>query len=299
MVRVARLAGPGPRLGLGLCLGLSLSLAAPVTAQTDTDIYIAPLRSDGGTLVVGDLANVTRREGYDNQPFFTADGRAILYTEINGGQADIHRLDFATGRSENLTNSPESEYSATPLPDGGFSVIRVEADSSQRLWRFTADGRNPSLILENVAPVGYHAWGDANTLALFVLGSPATLQVVGVRGGSARVVAEDIGRSLQKIPGRSEVSFVRRTGDAQFRVEAVDVTTGATRILVDAVPGGEFHAWTPDGTLLMTSGAKLYQWSPAAPEWRELADYTAQGLQLTRIAVSRGGDRIAIVADER
>jgi hypothetical protein len=280
---------------MALCLGANV----PAAAQTGTDIHVAGLRSEAGRVVVGELANVTARPGYDNQPFFTPDGRALLYTVIDGGQADIHRLDIASSRSANVTNTPESEYSATPLPDGGFSVIRVEADSSQRLWRFAADGTDPVLVLRDVEPVGYHAWGDANTLALFVLGSPATLQIADARTGAARIIAEGIGRSLQKVPGGTEVSFVRRTGEGRFRVEAVDVTTGATRVLVDAVAGGEFHAWTPDGTLLMASGAKLYQWSPAAPAWREVADYTAQGLNLTRIAVSPAGDRIALVADER
>lgn len=281
---------------LGTALWLTAS--ADAAAQAGTDIHLASLRSEGGRVIVGELTNVTKRQGYDNQPFFTPDGRALLYTVIDGGQADIYRLDLASSRSANVTNTPESEYSATPLPDGSFSVIRVEADSSQRLWRFAADGTNPTLVLRDVKPVGYHAWGDANTLALFVLGSPATLQVADARTGETRVIAEGIGRSLQKIPGGTEVSFVRRTGQGQFRVEAVDVTTGTTRALVDAVPGGEFHAWTPDGTLLMTSGARLYQWSPAAPSWREVADYTAQNLNLTRIAVSPAGDRIALVADE-
>ncbi len=70
-----------------------------------------------------------------------------------------------------IASNPESEYSATPLPDGsGLSVIRVEADSTQRLWRFDMDGANGSVVLEDVAPVGYHAWADQRTLVMFVLG---------------------------------------------------------------------------------------------------------------------------------
>jgi hypothetical protein len=281
------------------CLLAAVAAASPLAAQAGTDIYLAPLRSEAGRFTVGEPVNVTKRAGYDNQPFFTPDGRSLLYTSIDaGGRADIHRLDIAAGRSVNVTNTPESEYSATPLPDGGFSVIRVEADSAQRLWRFAADGTSPSLVLADVEPVGYHAWGDASTLALFVLGSPATLQIADARSGRARVIAEGIGRSLQKIPGGAEVTFVRRTGEDGFRVEAVDVRSGTTRVLVDAVPGGEFHAWTPDGALLMTSGMKLYEWRPTSPRWREVADFTAQGLRLSRIAVSPAGDRIALVADE-
>ena len=46
-------------------------------------------------------------------------------------------------RRRRVTNTPESEYSPTVTPDGAhISVIRVEADGTQRLWRFTLDGRD-------------------------------------------------------------------------------------------------------------------------------------------------------------
>src|SRR6267378_1894361 len=95
------------------------------------------------------------------------------------------------------------EYSPTPLPDGkGFSVIRVEADSTQRLWAFDRDGSRPRLVLDSIKPVGYHAWADAHALVLFVLGSPPTLQIAdaGSPGARGEVLAHDIGRSLQRIP---------------------------------------------------------------------------------------------------
>jgi len=37
------------------------------------------------------------------------------------------------------------------------SVVRTEADRSQRLWRFDAQGRNPQIVLTKVKPIGYHA----------------------------------------------------------------------------------------------------------------------------------------------
>src|SRR4029079_16613844 len=86
----------------------------------------------------------------------------------------------------------------------------VEADGAQRLWQFTLDGRAPSLVLRDVKPVGYHAWVDATTLVLFVLGPPATLQVADTASGKADIVALDIARSIQRIPSRVAVSFVAR-----------------------------------------------------------------------------------------
>jgi hypothetical protein len=119
-----------------------------------------------------------------------------------------------------------------------------------------------------VKPVGYHAWADDHTLALFVLGQPATLQIADTRTGTARVIARDIGRSIQRIPGStpvSSISFVQRerSGDtATFVIKELDPATGATTVLIPAVAGSTEAdcAWTPDGTLLMVKGGVLYSW---------------------------------------
>src|SRR4029079_4951244 len=129
-------------------------------------------------------------------------------------QMDIYRYDVATKALTNLTSTPESEYSPLLTPDGrSFSVIRVEADGTQRLWQFDLDGRNPRLVLENVKPVGYHVWIDATHLALFVLGAqgqPSTLQIADTATGTAEVVASNIGRCLLMRPGRATLTFLSK-----------------------------------------------------------------------------------------
>src|SRR4029078_12900432 len=149
---------------------------------------------------------VTER-GYDNQPFYTPYGKSILFTAIRDGrQTDIYEFDRAARHAKPLITRPEGEYSPTITPDGqGISVIRVEADKTQRLWRFDRSGKNPTVILPDIKPVGYHVWVDADTLVLFVIGPPATLQLAHVATGKADIVARDIGRSLQRIPNNRAV----------------------------------------------------------------------------------------------
>jgi hypothetical protein len=154
--------------------------AAATTSSSPpaTDIWLAELRHDtGGMLSLGPLVNVTHRRGYDNQPFFLPDGSGFWYTSIDStGQADIWFHDLSSGENRAVTRTaPESEYSPTWLGmGGGFSAIRVEADSTQRLWRFDVDGGNASVLFPNVAPVGYHAWADDHTVVMYVLGTPPT-----------------------------------------------------------------------------------------------------------------------------
>jgi len=265
-------------------------------------MYLADLRVASGRVSVGVPVNVTARPGYDNQPFFLPDGHAFLYTSIReDSQADIYRYDIEAQTSIRLTTTRESEYSPTPLPDGsGFSAVRVEADSTQRLWAFDLDGSRPRLVLDSIKPVGYHAWADGHTLVLFVLGSPSTLQIADAssRGAHGEVVARDIGRSLQRIPGRPSVSFVQRDSVAGPWLEELDTRTHRETKLVKAPPGADFFAWTPGGIVLTASGTKLYQWDPRrGSAWDEVADFAAAGLSsVTRLAVSPQGDRLAIVA---
>ena len=277
-------------------------LVLQATAPTATDIYVAELRVARRKVSVATPVNATARPGYDNQPFFLPDGRSFLYTSVHeDGQADIYRHDLEQHTSVRVTATRESEYSPTPLPDGtGFSVVRVEADSTQRLWAFGFGGTQPRLVLDSIKPVGYHAWGDDHTLVLFVLGSPATLQIADARAPAARgaVLAHDIGRSLQRIPGREAVSFVQRDSAAGPWLGELDVRTRRVTRLVKPPQGADFFAWTPEGIVLTASGTTLYQWDPQrGGEWEPVADLASAGLtNLTRLAVSPKGDRLAIVA---
>ncbi len=275
-----------------------------LAAQSAPDIFIASLRSVTGPdgvrhWDVGTPINVTQRPGYDNQPAFLPDGSGFWYTAIGAdAQADIYRYDFATSASVRVTTTRESEYSPTPLPAGReFSVVRVELDSTQRLWAFAWDGSHPRLLLPGIKPVGYHAWLDSTTLALFVLGTPATLQLADLRTGKSDTVARDIGRSPQAVPGRAAASVIWRQDSLHRVIAIVDARERIPRPFAPAPDGVDFHAWTPDGTLLASRGTAILRWDARTAAWVPLADFAALGLtSVTRLAVSPAGDRLAFVA---
>lgn len=270
----------------------------------NTDVFVVDLKGGGGALRLGQPAAVTTWDGYDNQPSFTPDGRALLYTSIRAdSQADIYRYDLRGRSTARLTETRESEFSPTVTPDGRFfSVVRVEADGTQRLWKFplaAAAGGAPALVLEKVKPVGYHAWIDERRLALFVLGEPNTLQLAEVGAERAEVVERNIGRALHRVPrGGGEFSFVHKVSGGEWYVKGFDPKTRAARILVKTLTGSEDLAWTPGGVMLMAKDSKLFAFDPARDkEWREVADFAASGLRsITRLAVSPKGDRLALVA---
>ena len=285
------------------------------TAAPPSDVYLAAFTSQAGKITIGQPANISNGPGYDNQPSFTPDGQQVLFTSVRGNQkpdpansaatgSDIYGYDIGSGRLTQLTSTAESEYSPTVTPGGAeFSVIRVEADGTQRLWRFPLAGGKPELVLANVKPVGYHAWIDRSTVALFVLGSPATLQVANTATGGAQVIARDIGRSLQRIPGGG-VSFVQReTTDGTVTLTVMRLEPGTHKVApLVRVPEGAQNpdfTWTPDGTLLLAHGGTLLRWRRGDDGFSAAVDLDAMGLTgVTRIAVSPRGDRIALVAQQ-
>src|SRR5258708_9148051 len=119
------------------------------------------MKSANGAIEVGPAVDITNNPGYDNQPFFTPDGKAVLFTSVRAGgtQTDIYKYDIAAKTIAQITSTPESEYSPTITPAGKLSVVRVEldADKTQRLWQFNAHGRCPPPVLETSKPLAYSA----------------------------------------------------------------------------------------------------------------------------------------------
>ena len=230
------------------------------------------------------------------------DGHSILYTSIRNKQADIYRYDASTGATTQVTNTPESEYSPTLMPDRkNISVVRVEADGTQRLWRFPLDGGAPALILENIKPIGYHLWIDDHTLALFVLGGsgkPNYLEIFDMRTQKSEFVTENPGRVLRKVPNQNKFSFVHKIANGNWEIKAYDLRTHTSASLIATIPGVEDYAWLPSGKLIMAKDSKLFAVLPlTGAKWDEVADFSKLGIRrITRIAVNGNGSHIAMVA---
>jgi len=273
---------------------------ASESAAPSTDIYLYRFGRFG--LGAG-VSNITNRTGYDNQPSWDGNAR-ILYTSQSAGQTDIYEIDFEKAQIGRVTETPESEYSAALTPDGkAIAVVRVERDSTQRLWRFPKDSGAPSLILSDIKPVGYFAWLDMTTLALFVLGSPNTLQIADTRTGAARTVTTNIGRSLQRVPGGRRASYVHRVGN-RWVLETVDPvprSNGSFDIdTIAALPdSADYVVWKSATELFTAAGSRILLIRLPNKTWTQVEDLADKGIRrISRIAISPDGSKMALVADE-
>jgi len=293
-----------------LCFAAGQTTPTQPAAPPATDIYLLALSDGLSSIKTAKPVPVSTASGYDNQPMFSPDGARILFAaNRDGQQIDIYVFDRVANGVTQLTKTPENENSPTFLPSGignpgGFSVVRTEPDKTQRLWRFDASGGDPQVVLTDVKPVGYHAWVEASTVALFVLGPPATLRLADVKTGKAEIVAEGIGRSLHRVPGTRAVSFVQRDASGELWIKQVDVDSKKVEAIVktpDAAGSNDRDmAWMPDGkTILLSSGARVMAWTRGDADWREVFDAAAHGLGApSRLAVSPKGDAIAVVLGE-
>jgi hypothetical protein len=289
------------RLGLLAIAAASMLLAQNPAPAPSTDVYLYRLDQPSAGVV-----NITKRAGYDNQPGWV--GGSLYWTSQLNGQTDIYTVDLKTNLSSAVTQTPESEYSAAPTPDErGFAVIRVEMDSTQRLWRFPLRTKEaPRALLPDIKPVGYFAYLDANTLALFVLGSqgrPATLQIADERTGKGTVVTTSPGRSIQHVPGGRRASFTQRVAGGTV-LQTVDPTPRAdSSFAVTAVAllpdSADYVVWKSATHAITGAGSRLMQLQLPSKEWTVLADLSAHGIRrISRLALSPDGIHIAFVADE-
>jgi dipeptidyl aminopeptidase/acylaminoacyl peptidase len=290
-------------VAVAACLATGAAQRGP--APPATEVYLTIVGPEIAPSF-GTLVDVSNSPGYDNQPSFTSDGKSILFSSNRDGmQTDIYRYDIDTRALTQLTHTPESEYSPLVTPDGKtFSVVRVEADGTQRLWRFDLDGTNPRLVLSDVKPVGYHTWIDATHVALFVLGAqgqPNTLQIADTATGRAETIASNIGRGLAMHAGTGRLTFVSKV-ETPWMVREVDVRT---RAMTDVAPAfsapnaaaSEDFAWQPaTDRLFMASGRYVAVWNAPAG-WRFTGPVDGV-TSITRLAFRPvGGPNLALVAE--
>lgn len=302
---LARSAG---RILLALSAGAGVlaacATAVPVepvveSSPPSTDVVVFDVYPHGDHLHVGSLVRITERDGYDNQPSFLDEDR-IVFSSIRGGEAsNIIGYSVAGDTLEPVTDTPESEYSPTPVPSGdALSVVRVEMDGvSQHLVRIPLDGGPPERLLPHVDDIGYHAWLDEERVALYRLGEPATLHLANIVTGEVGLVAQDVLPVLRQVPGDPSVSFAQRDADGLVQIRLLEGESGDV-VTVTSTPGNTAeHAWLSSATLLSLHDGVVYRyrgggdvpWDPILEDLREvLGDFT-------RLATSPSGMRWAVV----
>jgi hypothetical protein len=284
---------------------LVFSFAA--SAQQGSDIYMGKLNLWHQN-PISDLVRITDTDAYTNQPYFFDSDHLYFTQSLSQGDAsqmDIFRYQLSNNSITNLTQSNQSEYSATPLPKGsGMSVIRVNSEGKQELWALDLQGQPKQHLAAGIEPVGYQVWLNNDELLLFVLGEPNTLQRVHANSESkeSKVIDSNIGASLYQFE-RSDWFLYSQDQDSphlkaynaksEETTQVATLPTGSVYFSVSATG----HVFTSNGETLfhrqlILKGDKLQaegNWNPI-----KIATKACQS-GISRTAVSHFGDKIALV----
>ena len=155
-------------------------------------------------------------------------------------------------------------------------MIRVEADGTQRLWQISPTAEK--LLLPDVIGVGYHAWGAANDLMLFLLENATQPNRAVYRDNAGKIT------ELLPNPGRS---FVYDKAENWFYFTAPAKGTAAetplhlwryrqglaqAEMLALLPQGGKDLAFTPQGQLIVSAKHQLWAWHRG--QWQPWLDLT-------------------------
>lgn len=284
-----------------LCSTMLLAMASSgsVLAQglPQTNVWLVSLNNE----LSGEPIKVNPSAGYNNQPHFSADGSTLFYTREmphsdEGAQTDIAEYDISSHQTRMVNSNDESEYSPTPIPGrNALSVIEVEPDGKQKLWSINIDNGDMECLLPNVEPVGYHAWINDHSVAMFILGETVTLQTAEIGDGGATVVAENIGRSIRKHPQTGEILYVDQNSEP-WQIAAINLGTGAKRSVMPLFPNDEDFTIDSKGRYWTGNDSKLYQRSEGDSRWQLVADFGGKGIyNITRLATSPSSASMALV----
>ncbi|HUS00356.1 MAG TPA: hypothetical protein VMY77_01440, partial [Chitinophagaceae bacterium] len=135
---------------------------------------------------------------------------------------------------------------------------------------------------------------------LFVLEDTSTfgLHYYNTSTKEDKKITADIGRSLQKVPGKQAISFIQKSPGA-WLIKQYDVSLKKESTIMPALPKGEFHAWTKKGLLLMSDGQYIYFARRGNNKWLKVNIKGDMLLKnITRLALNEQNTKLAVVVSE-
>jgi len=280
--------------------------------QSGTEIYLFDMKLDKGQIILSNGINITKHKGYDNQPFFHPSQSLIYFTSSNDSttidSSDIKIYNYQTKQTTRFTNTPDREYSPTVTPDEKFiSCILQRRNGAQDLVKYPIESGKPKVLINHLK-VCYHTWASDNSLFLFVLDDSIhfSLHYYHLVNDIDTVVAENIGRGLNKIPGQNAMSFVQKISDTLSVLKKFNLGSGAVSNIIYTVKGKDQLTWLQNNVVLMSDGKQIffYREDPYTEfkdkKWKAVT-ITGSGLKLksiTRLATNSENTKLAVVVSE-
>ncbi len=276
-------------------LGLGF-FSTNVLSIPGTDISLFRIHKVNGSMAIEFARHLVVRDGYDNQPAFTADSQNVLFTRMDKkGKTDIWQVSVKSDELTRLTKSEQNEYSPTPIfEDNSYSTV-IAYQGKQTLWQ-QASGKFVEQLNADVEPVGYHTWISADRLAIFRLAEPHELVILDRTSGKHQVVSKDIGRCLVTLGNNDEFFFVQNDAKRQM-LKRYSLQNKTSESVIPLLQGSEDFTWHKDWGLVHSNGSQLFYAPRPYHQWISLASDKALN-NISRLAISPNGQWLVVVHDD-
>lgn len=285
-----------------LSLLIICSINVATYAQVATEIYLFDIKFSKNEMILSNPVNITKRIGYDNQPFFHPDLPVLFYVSSDEkGNTDIMEFNYELNGTRKFKETPEREYSPQVTPDKKFiSCIIQRENGEQNLGKYPITGGDAVILINNLT-VGYHAWIDENTVAVFTLPQPFALHVIKLSTGADSIISTNIGRSLHRNSGEASFTFVQKTEKDEWIIKKFNAVNQTASAIVNSIQSKERDmALTSEEKIIMSDEKNIFFFDPSkTTDWKKAK--LPNGFSpntITRLAVNPGGNKLAIVVNE-
>jgi hypothetical protein len=291
-------------------LFLSLFTGLCRAQMPETDIWLYEIKKTPTGIILHKGMNITNRPGYDNQPYFSPDGKLLYFVSVKEDkQADVYSYSIGNKKTLQLTRTPESEYSPTVTPDKkSLACVVVLSDSSQIILALNIKNGYASTYPDHKTKfedqqisafdsVGYFSFLNADTVLYYKLSDPHSLRARSISKGNDVLIAENITRAFR--PAAKNKFFYVVKEEKVNKVRLYDILLKKSEEYAIAKTENEDFIWDKGLGLIKSDGSKLLRYNADLKTWVELGDFSAAGIsKITRFALSPNGRFLAIVSNK-
>lgn len=265
----------------------------------ETEIFLADIEIKNKLIKVEKAININNRKGYDNQPFFLADGKTVLFSASDSmGRIHICKYNIRSKETKIHTRTKTSEYSPMLAPDGVYiSSVVVEEDSAQRVWMY--DLKKPEVkhcLTESTDSIGYYAWLGKDSILYYKLTDPHSLRVLNLKTGEDNWLCDHPARSFKRVNNSTFFYVIHE--EKQNLIHFYDTRVKKATLFATDKPENQDYVWQADLGMVKSEGSKLLHYSVETKVWVEVADLSSFGIKkITRFTFSTDKKRLAVVSN--